>query len=130
MLTDVGRQRRHNEDFVISFTPFDFEVLQTSGCLYFVVDGIGGEAADEVASEYTIRKVQYSCHRSSAEDLGDRPARAIRDAIEDIYRYGLENTDIGWMGTTVVVAVVRGDEFDIRSILHDPVRHSVDVLIQ
>ena len=42
-LTDVGRKRRHNEDFVGHFEPSDADELLESGRLYIVADGVGGQ---------------------------------------------------------------------------------------
>ena len=47
LLTDVGRKRRHNEDFVGHFEPPDAEDLASSGRLYIVADGVGGGAAGD-----------------------------------------------------------------------------------
>jgi serine/threonine protein phosphatase PrpC len=56
--TDVGLVRELNEDSVLSFNLTQYyESVQTQIGLYIVSDGMGGEAAGEVASRVTVRAV-------------------------------------------------------------------------
>lgn len=56
--TDVGKIRELNEDslLVMNLTQY-FESVQTNIGLYIVSDGMGGEAAGEVASRVTVRAI-------------------------------------------------------------------------
>ncbi len=56
--TDVGKIRELNEDslLVLNLTQY-FESVQTNIGLYIVSDGMGGEAAGEVASRVTVRAI-------------------------------------------------------------------------
>lgn len=56
--TDVGKVRELNEDslLVLNVTQY-FESVQTNIGLYIVSDGMGGEAAGEVASRVTVRAI-------------------------------------------------------------------------
>jgi serine/threonine protein phosphatase PrpC len=56
--TDVGKVRELNEDslLVLNLTQY-FESVQTNIGLYIVSDGMGGEAAGEVASRVTVRAI-------------------------------------------------------------------------
>lgn len=56
--TDVGKIRELNEDslLVLNLTQY-FESVQTNIGLFIVSDGMGGEAAGEVASRVTVRAI-------------------------------------------------------------------------
>lgn len=56
--TDVGKIRELNEDslLILNLTQY-FESVQTNIGLYIVSDGMGGEAAGEVASRVTVRAI-------------------------------------------------------------------------
>jgi serine/threonine protein phosphatase PrpC len=56
--TDVGLQRELNEDSVLALNLTQyFESVQTQIGLFIISDGMGGEAAGEVASRVTVRAV-------------------------------------------------------------------------
>lgn len=56
--TDIGRQRELNEDSILVVDLRQcFESVNTHIGLYIVSDGMGGEAAGEVASRVTVRAV-------------------------------------------------------------------------
>jgi len=118
--TDVGCVRTNNED--------NFGYDAALG-VFVLCDGMGGEAAGEVASEISVNTV-LSYFRQTAE-TGEYPAleliddvstdanalgtalraasRAIRDAVAaDAGRNG--------MGTTIVVALVRGSNLAIAHV--------------
>ena len=115
-LTDVGRKRPHNEDFVDCFEPTDTEELARSGRLYIVADGVGGGSAGEVASEYAAKKVLHEYYHSSEPDLGERLKTAIHAANAGIFEHVQRRPELGRMGTTLVAAVVRGDELVVANV--------------
>lgn len=116
MLTDVGRKRRHNEDYVAWYEPSDPAALETSGRLYIVADGVGGQAAGEVASEYAVKKTLYAYYHSQEPDLGNRLQTVIDSANADVFAYTDMHPEIGRMGTTLVAAVIRGTELVVANI--------------
>jgi serine/threonine protein phosphatase PrpC len=65
-LTDVGRQREHNED--------NYLVDKKLG-LFVVCDGMGGHAAGEVASALAVRTIHDEV-RKEAELLKDKSPSA------------------------------------------------------
>jgi serine/threonine protein phosphatase PrpC len=115
-LTDVGRRRRHNEDYVSYFEPPDPDELARSGRLYIVADGVGGAAAGEVASEYAVKKVLHEYYQSNEPDLGDRLQAAIHAANQDLCQHIEQRPDLGRMGTTLVAAVIRGNTLTIANV--------------
>lgn len=112
--SDVGRTRRRNEDFVSYYEPTDDLEAARSGSLYIVADGVGGASAGEIASEYAVRKVLAEYYASQESDLEERLIQAVTAANDDIYRY--TDSRPRPMATTLVAAVVRGDELFVANV--------------
>jgi serine/threonine protein phosphatase PrpC len=113
-LTDPGRKRKNNEDALLS----DKELG-----LYVVADGMGGQAAGEVASNRaaqivrehvvaggeTIRKLAANPsqeNRVAGEALIER---AIQAACGEIFKMSEADPKLAGMGTTMDVLLVAGD---------------------
>ena len=60
-LSDVGRVRDHNEDFVGSFIPASETEGRSQGWLFVVADGVGGEEKGEVASQSAVESLIAGC---------------------------------------------------------------------
>lgn len=108
-MTDVGRQRDHNED--------SFAVLEEQG-LFLVADGMGGHRAGDVASRLATESIAEFFRASDREDvtwpfhfdvgLGEdenRLVTGIRIANRQIFERSLRSRDCAGMGTTVVGAL-------------------------
>jgi serine/threonine protein phosphatase PrpC len=112
-LTDVGRKRNHNEDFVL---------LRPDLGLYLVADGMGGHAAGEVASRLAADVVtQYiEGQRHVLERFDDSAAsreallKVVREGIEaasrDVYRLATSDQGRAGMGTTLTMMLVLGEK--------------------
>ncbi|GHO82057.1 protein phosphatase [Dictyobacter formicarum] len=107
--TDVGRKRQHNEDSVAYIIPKDQQLLEQKGALFIVADGMGGHAAGEVASEIAVDSVCTLYYQDADPDVPASLTRAIRYANATIYQRATENAQHSGMGTTCVVAVLRGN---------------------
>jgi serine/threonine protein phosphatase PrpC len=113
--SDAGAVRTHNEDAAY---------VDTDGGLFMVADGIGGQAAGEVASAIAIEVVRLALHELRAEldalAEADEHARhvgvasvvgdAVRGAHEAIQHVALCEDDKRGMGTTLDVVLIVGDE--------------------
>ncbi len=126
-LTDVGRKRTSNED---SF------VIDDKNHFYVVADGMGGHAAGEVASRLAVESIgrhisgtdprreptlPASLRSPSREEAAlPPPARrvltAIRLANQEIVRSVRRDRTKRGMGTTVVIALIRGRRAYIGSV--------------
>lgn len=115
-LSDVGRKRRHNEDYVGFYEPGQIADLETRGRLYVLADGVGGAAAGEIASQYTVKKIIYSYYQSSDDDAATQLRRAIEGANADIFAQNLRRTDHREMATTVVAAVIQGNRLTVANV--------------
>ena len=110
-LSDVGQKRKHNEDYVGFYEPYRVNDLKVHGRLYVLADGVGGATAGDVASQYTVNKVIHSYYQGHTdEDHATRLRRAIEEANTDIFVQNSGRSDHREMATTVVAAIIHGDE--------------------
>lgn len=108
-LTDVGRKRDHNEDNMAYVIPKDPQVMTQKGALFIVADGMGGHAAGEVASEIAVDTVSNAYYQDDNDDVPTSLLQAIRRANAAIHQRAAENMLRSGMGTTCVVAILRGN---------------------
>lgn len=114
-LTDVGRQREHNEDTFISLSQINVaenpaQLEQTLRGLFIVCDGMGGHAGGEVASAITITKITESFQPFWRDKLpGEQKLKEIiASANQTIYELNDQEFrhDTGRMGTTLAMLAV------------------------
>jgi serine/threonine protein phosphatase PrpC len=115
-LTDVGRQREHNED--------NFLVDKKLG-LFVVCDGMGGHAAGEVASALTVRTLHEEIKREadlltdyvkggtggarvSKRDILNMLEFAVNRASSRVHAEAVKDAKKRGMGTTLVALLVIG----------------------
>jgi protein phosphatase len=115
-LTDRGRKRPQNEDFVEFFEPDEVDELQASGNLYIVADGVGGASKGERASQYAAQKVLYEYYQYPEVEPGERLRQAFRLAGNEVYQYAEESERFMRMATTMVAAVIRGDSLTVANV--------------
>lgn len=112
-LSDVGRQRQHNEDYYL---------LDAERKLYVVADGMGGHAAGEVASKIAVETI---AELVSAPDEVDgtwphpydeqfcrstnRLIAALQLANSRVLEAMRKDARLRGMGTTVVATLIDGD---------------------
>src|SRR5688572_20997154 len=115
-LTDVGRQREHNED--------NFLVDKKLG-LFIVCDGMGGHAAGEVASALAVRTFHEELKKEadliqdykagnkggakvSKRDLTNMLEFAVNRASSRVHAEAAKDNKKRGMGTTLVALLVVG----------------------
>ncbi len=122
-VTDVGKVRKGNEDFVGDpdrMAPLvgGARRLESRGALFAVADGMGGHARGEIASKLAI-EVLYSTFYNAPGDPVETFRRAIVTANTAVRRAGVlaqpetvvegpEKRTLPRMGTTLVAALVLG----------------------
>src|SRR5438477_4476480 len=103
--TLLGNYRENNEDS-IEVKPFPDMTV----CI--VADGMGGQAAGEIASKRAIEVLPRELKKNLQQAAGEEEAkkvirRAVVQANEEIMAMGALDRDLRNMGTTVVMAVWR-----------------------
>ncbi len=113
--TLLGNYRENNEDAI--------EVKQfPEMTICIVADGMGGQAAGEIASRRAIEVIPRELKKHLAPTIAPDEARdiirrAVVQANEEILAMGALDRDLRNMGTTVVMAVWRrGNELYLASV--------------
>jgi serine/threonine protein phosphatase PrpC len=145
--TDVGLVRELNEDSVLALNLTQYyESVQTQIGLYIVSDGMGGEAAGEVASRVTVRavaewvtdKLISASLKSTREEKIAAPTQtgglrlavanghemattemlklAVIAANREVIAYAAANPQERGLGATVTVAMVVGEVLTIAHV--------------
>lgn len=101
--TDIGHQRKENQDRVAKFTAPDGTLLVV------VADGIGGSRSGDVAAKITVdhlgRQFQAASPNSSLEAIRWF-AREVQLINDEILQKSKENPKYQGMGTTLVAAII------------------------
>lgn len=101
--TDIGHQRKENQDRVSKFTAPDGTLLVV------VADGIGGSRSGDVAAQITVdhlgRQFQAASPNSSLEAIRWF-AREVQLINDEILQKSTENPKYQGMGTTLVAAII------------------------
>lgn len=116
-LTDVGKQREHNEDYFGIETKVNKVELPKSKIagargLYILCDGMGGHAGGEVASELAVStlreyfKENWKSDGLPSEEIIREGVFQANKAIHDINQQG-DRSGVGRMGTTLVVVLIQ-----------------------
>src|SRR5436305_6505090 len=119
-LTDVGRQRQHNEDTFL---------VEDEAKLFLVADGMGGHAAGEIASRIAVDSInEFIVH--TKEDDGTWPhaydehytrttnrlMAALRMANTRVLEAMRKHAKLRGMGTTVVAAMAEDGKFSVAHV--------------
>jgi protein phosphatase len=124
-LTDVGKQRNHNEDFysvdtqVIQTETLKYKTLCAKG-IYILCDGMGGHAGGEVASALAVETIRDFFKDFWQDKLPDQDTlhQAVAAANTAIYTINQKQASAGSnrMGTTLVLVLVHGTEVAVAHI--------------
>jgi len=117
-LSDPGQVRELNEDYF--GTPETMEIsldlVEQKGRLYAVADGMGGHAAGEVASRQAISTLFKEYYASPSAEIIKRMEEAIEAANVEVYAQASSDRAKAGMGTTLVAAVLQGDDLYVANV--------------
>ncbi len=110
-LSDNGKLRDHNEDYLGHVVPADPQQARSHGWLFALADGVGGHSHGEVASLTAVTKLKAGFQSAPvSEPLSALVARLAREANVEVYETA-KKTGVGGsnMATTLVACALRYD---------------------
>jgi protein phosphatase len=110
-LSDPGRQREHNEDYLGRVEPAGPAQARSHGWLFVLADGVGGSERGEVASKAAVEYLTSGFRAAPAgEPLSALLMRLAQEANANIYETGRNVSPGGTsMATTLVACALRYD---------------------
>lgn len=105
-MTDIGRTRLVNQDYVFSC----LEPIGNLPNLFIVADGMGGHQAGDFASSYSVKKFLESVSLSLQKHPHKIFEDAIRYANRELIEKSRENPELKGMGTTMVALTIVDDK--------------------
>ncbi len=111
-LTDIGKKRSMNQDFVYSSE----NPVGNLPNLFIVADGMGGHNGGGFASAYAVEVIREYIENSPEADPGKLFSEAISDANSKVRVKAAENAELSGMGTTVVMASILDDTLYVANV--------------
>ena len=114
--TDIGRERKLNEDYYYASKPDDKIKL------FILADGMGGYNGGEVASKMAVEKAKtykeknFSKNKESKEKIEQLLKDAIKYANEEVYKKSISKKDLQGMGTTLDICLIYNSKIFIAHI--------------
>src|SRR4051812_43247313 len=85
-LSDTGRVREHNEDYLGYVAPATPDLARSHGWLFVLADGVGGQAKGEVASRTAVESVLSGFREASGGELHSALlSRLVRAANASVF---------------------------------------------
>ena len=104
-MKDIGKCRKINQDYI----SVSEEPIGNLPNLFLVADGMGGHKAGDLASEYTVAKVQEAVSKSMQTIPYQILKGAFQYANQKLLEKAGESDSYTGMGTTLVAATVKND---------------------
>lgn len=110
-LSDLGRVRTNNEDFIGHALPDSPAQARSHGWLFVLADGVGGGRQGEVASQTAVESIVGGYKKAAATDaVGSALMRLIKEANTRVHEAGIAAGPAGaGMSTTIVACALRHD---------------------
>jgi PPM family protein phosphatase len=110
-LSNAGRVRDHNEDYLGCVLPDSPARASDHGWLFALADGVGGHDLGEVASRAAVESVLAGFRKAAGQQpLQPLLTRLIQDANTQVLETGMSSGSAGLrMATTIVALILRYD---------------------
>jgi PPM family protein phosphatase len=117
-VSDPGRVRGHNEDFIGYALPETPERVRSHGFLFALADGVGGQDLGEVASRTAVESILEDFRKSRPGDTHrSLLARLAQSANTRVYEAGRAAGPGGVpMATTLVACTLRFDRITVAHV--------------
>ncbi len=116
-LSDTGRTRDHNEDYLGYVLPYTPAQLRSHGCVFALADGVGGQQKGEVASQLAVDSILAGFSAAkSGEAHKALLSRLVQRANLQVYEQGQASRSSAGMATTVVACALRADRATIAHV--------------
>lgn len=117
-LSDTGRTREHNEDFLGYVQPVSPAQAQSHGWLFVVADGVGGQDLGEVASRLAVDSLLGNFRKSAGgESHLSLLRRLVQAANHEVYERGRSASPGGTaIATTIVACALRHDQAVVANV--------------
>lgn len=111
-LTDIGRKRRVNQDYIFKST----EPVGTFPNLFILADGMGGHKAGDFASKYLVETMVGYISRNESKATVKVLDNAMKLSNAMIYHKAMEDQDLQGMGSTMVAAVIEDNILTVANV--------------
>jgi protein phosphatase len=110
-ISDPGKSRDHNEDYVGHVVPDSDARIRSHGWLFSLADGVGGQDCGEVASREAVETMLTGFRKApGSEPLNGLLTRLVQAANIRVYEAGRAASPGGTaMATTLVACALRFD---------------------
>ena len=117
-LSDTGRTREYNEDFLGYVQPASPAQAQSHGWLFVVADGVGGQELGEVASQLAVESMVGNFRKSAGgESHLSLLRRLVQAANHEVYERGRSASPGGRaIATTIVACALRYDQAVVANV--------------
>jgi serine/threonine protein phosphatase PrpC len=114
-LSDPGKQREHNEDYLGHVVPASAARARSHGWLFVLADGVGGSEKGEVASRAAVEYLTAGFGEApESEGLSTLLVRLAKEANVKIYETSRSHSPGGTsMATTLVACAFRYDRLAV-----------------
>lgn len=111
-MTHIGRRRETNQDYMYTSET----AVGNLPNLFLVADGMGGHAAGDYASRFTIEKIVEHVGQSIEKEPVMLLKQAIAYANQLLMKEASYDAQKAGMGTTIVAATCQGDRLYIANV--------------
>lgn len=114
--TDIGRERKLNEDYYYAAKPDDKIKL------FILADGMGGYNGGEVASKMAVETAKsyiekhFNKNKGTKELIEELLKEAIKYANETVYKKSISKKELNGMGTTLDICLIYNSKIYIAHI--------------
>jgi protein phosphatase len=115
-LTDCGKTRLINEDYVGCYIPNSKPELNLAGSLFLVADGVGGAASGRKASKIAVHDILQKYFENSITDPIMQLQTSIEKTNKKLFDLSLNSEEQGTYATTIVAALIHKKNLIVCSV--------------